>query len=1510
MRLIRVILYLFVVSGAYNISFGQCPTILPNVSDTCFLGPQAINLSASGGTNVYSWYDAPTNGNFLGNSNTFNAGIVNTTTAFYVASQEENFSLDFDGANDRVAIQNYSYNTSGMTELTVEAWVKTTTTSAMVIASFDRSDYWRLGIGSTGASSGRVSWNVNTNAGYLDMGGGILVNDGQWHHVAGTFNAGIARIYVDGILDATSSLGSTWGSGTTRYGFIGVGSEANTFNGSIGPNSYMNGEVDELRVWSEARTASELTNNMDNCLLGTEPNLEIYYKLNDGTGSGTITDEVSNATGTMIHMNSTTDWVLNNTNYSCPSCESARVMLTVTINNVNPLSISGGAMSASCIGGVPILDAGSGFATYLWNTGETTQTVSAAISGVYAVEVTDLGCTAKDSVDIVLEGGHAQTSAEFDGNNDFVAIQSVSYASSTISELSVEAWIKTTDAGNQIIASFDRSEYWRLGINGDGAGNGQVCWNIRTSGGILDFGSVTRVDDGEWHHVVGTYNSGVASIYIDGTLDATANRGATIGTGVVRFGFIGTGSEATSYNGTRGPSSYFDGEIEELRIWSKALSLAEIREQMCQNYTGGSVDLEAYFKFNEGVGTVVNSEVNGVSSQAFNINTNNFWTNSGAPIGDHSVYLYPGSWTGSSVSITSCSGTQLTVSDIVSSAEGIQLYVLEGDPENLTGIDSFTVGNHYYGVFWPKSETSNYNASVDYNNHLLVNSSNEVGLSILTREDKTVNTFSQQTATNNTQSNTIVANLNDRNELILDAYYYIWTGTIDTDWATSDNWEPTNVPPFMANVLVPDVINQPVLDGDRVISSLKLESGASIDLNGNTLEHRANLIADGTIHTSDGELLFSGTMPQYFVAGVEQTIDNLTSTNPSEVTLENEKIRLRNTLHVEDGNLITNDSLILISDALGTARIDEISGGGSILGEIEMQRYIDAGETYWRFFSSAVEGATVADFEGDFITSGYVGSDFPSFPFNSVYTYSEGIGYVAVSNANQVIGQGEGLMVWSGDTITGTDPFVVDYRGVPNQGNISMPVSFSNNDGWNLVGNPYASTIDWDSPNWTKTNMANSIYVLNPDTEQYATYINGASANGGSNLVASQQAFWVGSIGASPVLTARESVKSAVDQPFLKAGSAISSGVHIVINGNGMTDEAVLRHVDNATDAYDWEFDATKKIASWTNFPHISVLNSTGQDFTVHSFDKAFQEWTIPLRAVVFQNGNYNIVFNDIHELDVPCIKLEDTYTGQMYTIEEGIPLSFNLSDTSYVPRFLLHIGKNYNITTSEPSCSGLETGVIEVLMDSLESGNFDLTSSLYAESGSINGPLIIDSLPAGSYELFLDNLNGLCQNTIVLLTINEPLPLLIDAEVFPEIYGNDGAIETSISGGSPQYSYLWSTGDTTLNLYHLEAGYFGLTVVDNNGCSTNSSYGLISVLGVDKVNESDTEFLYFPNENKIKLSGILEEKYQLTDVSGRVISEFIVDVKANSTELTISTHLSKGVYLLTGIKSSYKILR
>jgi len=184
-------------------------------------------------------------------------------------------------------------------------------------------------------------------------------------------------------------------------------------------------------------------------------------------------------------------------------------------------------------------------------------------------------------------GWIGQSALHFVGEDSpYVAIRNMSYNDAHNPEVTVCAWISTSDPNHQVIASFDRNEFWRLEINTDIAdapvSDGQIGWHVMTSSGDqqVDYGSLTRVDDGQWHHVCGVFDNGRLTIYIDGNPEPSAVGAPTFGDEVTRFGFIGVGSEATEFNGIQGPFNNFNGDMDEVRIYDKALTQAEIVEVM------------------------------------------------------------------------------------------------------------------------------------------------------------------------------------------------------------------------------------------------------------------------------------------------------------------------------------------------------------------------------------------------------------------------------------------------------------------------------------------------------------------------------------------------------------------------------------------------------------------------------------------------------------------------------------------------------------------------------------------------------------------------------------------------------------------------------------------------------------------------------------------------------------------------------------------------------------------
>jgi len=573
-----------------------------------------------------------------------------------------------------------------------------------------------------------------------------------------------------------------------------------------------------------------------------------------------------------------------------------------------------------------------------------------------------------------------------------------------------------------------------------------------------------------------------------------------------------------------------------------------------------------------------------------------------------------------------------------------------------------------------------------------------------------------------------------------------------------------------------------------------------------------------------------------------------------------------------------------------------------IAGNITMQRYIDAGETNWRFLTSPVSGAQLDDWNDDFTTSGIPGSDFPTWPtpsnpWPSIYFYDEtasGVidnGFDAASNMNNGIGIGQGVWVWSGDTSIGTQPFTIDVTGPPNAGSIALPVSYTNSgsstdDGWSMVGNPYPCTIDWDDTDWTKTNINGSVYIWNPDLEQFATYVLGVGTNGGSRYIASSQAFWVQTNGASPVLQIEESCKIDADQAFIKQGIADQQLLRFEIQVGSKTDEAVLRFIDGATDLFDAQYDAVKMSSAADDVPYISLINNA-EELAVNSYEKGTQV-SIPINVTSSVGGIYQITFTKENLVDLSCAVLEDLETGIITDIIEQNNYTFYLNNTTSSPRFMLHIWNNKNKDVIEPSC--FESNDAEIVANA--SGNGPWTYNWSANSGLItsnNTTLNTDALSnisAGTYYIEIVDQSTTCATTIDTIVIDNPLAITLNASsTMPSSAGaSDGTITLNIDGGTKPYTVNWSNGAITESISDLSSGIYEATVIDANGCETIETFVLDFTTGISNVNFVNGVQIY-PNPAKNNLSVELKEFkgvfFELYDISGKkVLNQELLSTK------------------------------
>ena len=149
------------------------------------------------------------------------------------------------------------------------------------------------------------------------------------------------------------------------------------------------------------------------------------------------------------------------------------------------------------------------------------------------------------------------------------------------------------------------------------------------------------------------------------------------------------------------------------------------------------------------------------------------------------------------------------------------------------------------------------------------------------------------------------------------------------------------------------------------------------------------------------------------------------------------------------------------------------------------------------------------------------------------------------------------------------------------------------------MGNPYTSAIDWDAASgWTKTNLANSVYIWNGT--QYATYVAGVGANGGSRYIPKGQGFFVQANASGASLSMNSNVQVHNSASFLKTDTDPANTIRINVSAQGSNDEAVIVIRESNTYAFDPQTDAYKFYGS-ADAPQLVVKKDDDSELSIAS---------------------------------------------------------------------------------------------------------------------------------------------------------------------------------------------------------------------------------------------------------------------------------------------------------------------
>lgn len=478
----------------------------------------------------------------------------------------------------------------------------------------------------------------------------------------------------------------------------------------------------------------------------------------------------------------------------------------------------------------------------------------------------------------------------------------------------------------------------------------------------------------------------------------------------------------------------------------------------------------------------------------------------------------------------------------------------------------------------------------------------------------------------------------------------IWNGSTNSNWAIASNWTPSGVPANTDCVQIPVTANDPIISG--------LFNGDALSL---VIDDDANLTIEPNC-----------------------------------------------TLSVVNAISIANNGDLFVEDDASIIQINDVNNVGSMT----MDRVTNINILDYVYWSSPVNAFAISSVS-------------PNTPAGLLWewtpTIANNFGNWASASGNMSIGKGYAVRGPSDYTATPQD-YTATFTGIPNNGDIFTPISrgtytgadymgpsstlvTNRDDNWNLIGNPYPSSIDANDFMTLNTNIDGAIYLwahlidpsaANPDPF-YSDYVNnyssldyitynstGSTPVGFNGKIGAGQAFFVfmneSTAGTNETVTFNNTLRDRTydNSQFYRVnrtnlGDSEKHRIWLdLVAPSGLLNRILIGYVEGATNEKDRLYDAytNKSVESQSFYSLISddKMVIQGKEIPFNDND------SVPLGMSLIENGIYSIAINTLDGLfedRTQNVFIEDLETGTLHNLLNS-PYLFTANDNIINNRFVL----------------------------------------------------------------------------------------------------------------------------------------------------------------------------------------------------------------------------------------------
>jgi len=435
-------------------------------------------------------------------------------------------ALMFNGTSNYVSVtHNSAIDFNQGNAFSVEAWVKTTAsnTSMAIIDKQENVTNELAYVLGTNASNQFYFALSKQNVSASTATASQTYTTGQWYHLVGVTNGTNIYIYVNGILQGSTTVG--FSNATQDVATLYMGE---VYNGT----GFFNGVMDSTRIYSRALTAPEILSNYNN------GNIELQTRVGNSTNSDDATWDAWAPTANETQIDS---FDADSAHWAWDS-STASTNIPTTKSDDTTVKVEGTGSMKNILG-QPQVD---GNTVALWHLDETGGSGAYITDSANAHNGTPFGTS--------LATGISRKARSFNGIGDYVTVPDSS--SLTPATITVSAWVKPSASITSIETIVDKRDnaYGTAGYNLElynNSGTYQIIWQSASSSLTVNY----TLPVNQWTYLAVTQTGTTAYLYVNGS-----NVG--VSTSITAL----TNFATPLLMGKRSDGYYFAGTIDEVRI--------------------------------------------------------------------------------------------------------------------------------------------------------------------------------------------------------------------------------------------------------------------------------------------------------------------------------------------------------------------------------------------------------------------------------------------------------------------------------------------------------------------------------------------------------------------------------------------------------------------------------------------------------------------------------------------------------------------------------------------------------------------------------------------------------------------------------------------------------------------------------------------------------------------------------------------------------------------------------